>query len=663
MTDARAGRVTVRWREALAVVLLAVAAHAPALHGTSFTLDDHAIVEHDPRLVLHGPGDLVPLVTTRYWGEAYQQERLWRPVVLVSFALDRTLFGPDPDAFRAVNVALHAATSALALALLLRVLRSRAAALTGALLFAAHPVHAEATAGVVGRAEVLGLLFALLGTLLHLRAREAPRAGALNALARWAAPALCFLLGFGAKEVALTAPFVLAVVERVDPPRPARSWLRLAAPYALYALAIVVYGVARWLVLGALAPQEGAQSIGALPLTTRALVAALVARDGVRAVLAPAPTAALYPFSPPTWTDPVAVLAVVVDVTLLVAAVVGLRSRRRTSRAFGLGVLGYFMTLGPSSNLIPIGVVFAERLLYTPSLWAILAVVAAAAPLLRRDRRVWAVALTAVLATFTLRLGASARAWTDDLHLWRSTLQRFDLPRAHGAYARELASRGDAQGALPHALQAVEAEGHAPTRQAAAARALLGQLLHQLGRTREALTTLEEARALRPDHEEVLATLLKVQLDLLAATPAERRGPLLAAAERGSREATRAVPHSYRLWLYRGIVLAYMDGREPDAEAAYDRAIERRAEPWEALFNRGCLRYACGDREGALADFRRTSATLLAVDRGAEARQVLPLSRYWEVRIPQELGRPAEGQAAREWLAAHRPELLRRLPG
>src|SRR5947208_3339583 len=74
------------------------------------------------------------------------------------------LHGDRPWAFHLVNLLLHAAVSAAVAELTRRMIGQRAAYLAG-LLFAAHPVHVEAVAGIVGRAEemaTIGILAALI---------------------------------------------------------------------------------------------------------------------------------------------------------------------------------------------------------------------------------------------------------------------------------------------------------------------------------------------------------------------------------------------------------------------------------------------------------------------------------------------------------------------
>nr|XP_012788822.1 unnamed protein product [Sorex araneus] len=74
----------------------------------------------------------------------------------------------DPFYFHAVNVVLHwLASVALMHACDTAVFRDPARAFLAALLFAVHPVHTEAVAGIVGRADVLACLLFLLAFLSY----------------------------------------------------------------------------------------------------------------------------------------------------------------------------------------------------------------------------------------------------------------------------------------------------------------------------------------------------------------------------------------------------------------------------------------------------------------------------------------------------------------
>lgn len=87
----------------------------------------------------------------------------------------RRFAGLRATPYHAANVALHGLATGLVL-LVARTVTCRLGAMLSASLFAVHPVHADAVASVVGRADVLSCVFFLLSFLCygrHVRARDA----------------------------------------------------------------------------------------------------------------------------------------------------------------------------------------------------------------------------------------------------------------------------------------------------------------------------------------------------------------------------------------------------------------------------------------------------------------------------------------------------------
>ena len=134
---------------------------------------------------------------------------LWRPVTTGLFGLQYLLADGSPVPFHVVNVLVHAAASGV-LVLLLAHLTSMTAAWVAGMVFAVHPVHTEAVANVVGQAEVVAGLAALLALLVHIRGGG--RSGWGTALGVGA----LYVVGFGAKESAVT---LLGLVFLVDAAR------------------------------------------------------------------------------------------------------------------------------------------------------------------------------------------------------------------------------------------------------------------------------------------------------------------------------------------------------------------------------------------------------------------------------------------------------------
>ena len=121
-----------------------------------------------------GSAPLSSLITSDFWGVPLSHtgsHKSYRPLTSLSFKLDWLLAPGSPFQFHLTNLLLHALVTHLfhTLLLSLSLPSSSSTALTAALLFAAHPIHTEAVAGVVGRAELLSALFFLLTLLAHRR--------------------------------------------------------------------------------------------------------------------------------------------------------------------------------------------------------------------------------------------------------------------------------------------------------------------------------------------------------------------------------------------------------------------------------------------------------------------------------------------------------------
>ncbi|XP_030238584.1 protein O-mannosyl-transferase TMTC2 isoform X3 [Drosophila navojoa] len=138
----------------------------------------------------------------------------WRPLTVLSFRLNYLLAGGfAPWGFHLGNNLLHCVATALVVRVARTLLASFWAVLATGALFAAHPIHTEAVASVVGRADVAACvcyLLTYLSYLRHMRWRESadPR--------QWLALATTLLFSIAAllcKETAITALLVCAAFD------------------------------------------------------------------------------------------------------------------------------------------------------------------------------------------------------------------------------------------------------------------------------------------------------------------------------------------------------------------------------------------------------------------------------------------------------------------
>ena len=392
-------------RAALASALVAVLVYLPSL-GNRFALDDTAIIERNP--AAHGIGAALHAFAHPYWPPEHGAG-LWRPVVILSFAADWQLSGGNAAWMHAVNILLHAVLTLLVV-LVIAPWVGRVGALAGGILFAIHPVHVEAVANLVGRAEIL-VAIGLLAAILLAREADDARAQGRSSMALEAAALAAVAFALLSKEHAVIAVALLWLDGRARPDGPRVPNVRLLA--AVLALTVA------WLVIRR--SVEGGASFAAVAPTFFHLGPA-----GRISTMLPAVLVVFrllcWPFdlSPDyhprvierlTHLTPAGVLGLVE--LLALAALSLLLWKRHRAAAFAIMVIG--LAWLPTSNLFfPTGIVLAERTLYLASVGvALLAGLAAD----------WLVARSGTRAAILLAVGALPLAWTTIARIpaWRST--------------------------------------------------------------------------------------------------------------------------------------------------------------------------------------------------------------------------------------------------
>jgi tetratricopeptide (TPR) repeat protein len=417
------------------MALLAFLVFANTL-ANGFAYDDIWIIQD--RDLVHGLGRLPELLTTDYWPSRFGSG-LYRPLTLLTFAFDWWLWGGAPFGFHLVNVLLHAAVTAGLTALLLRFFPWWAA-LLGGIVYAVHPVHTEAVANVVGRAELLSALFIVSACLLYVGVVK--RDGRLGAGRLFAIAAL-YVLAVLSKELGVVLPALLLVLDLPDLARGRGRWIgsyvrtRLPLVAALTAVLLGYLGV-RWWVLGA--PIESVPDKIFIPdasLATRFFTMARVWPRYLQLLFIPTELSADYSpavILPASQLTPLGALGVGLVAAIVVLAVSSYRRRPE----FAVAVAWAAIALLPVSNLVFVAeIVLAERTLYLPSI-AVSMIVAVAALAARVRLRRWLVAglvLWVAGASFvTVRRNA----------VWRDTETVFaDIAERHPESVRAMWWLGD----------------------------------------------------------------------------------------------------------------------------------------------------------------------------------------------------------------------------
>ena len=165
----------------------------------------------------------------------------FRPLVSVSFLIDRGLAGGVPFQFHQTNVLLHAVAAALVMAVVGASFRSRLAGLAAGFVFALQPVQTSTVAWIGGRTDALCIAFALLHALGLFKARDCAGPARLVWLT---VASIGFLAAALAKEQALAllplAPLAMACDPSPRFPDRARRAVHATLATAVAALVFLI---------------------------------------------------------------------------------------------------------------------------------------------------------------------------------------------------------------------------------------------------------------------------------------------------------------------------------------------------------------------------------------------------------------------------------------
>jgi hypothetical protein len=432
---------------AILAAALAIAIYAVTIGGT-YIYDDVAIVNPtiDPRLAS-------PSLWGRYWTESYNQgvDNLYRPLVSMSYAIQWWLHGDRPWLFHLVNILLHALVSACVAEFTSRLAGFRAGCAAG-LLFAALPIHVEAVANIVGRAELM-CAAGIFGTLiLILRPMTIPRACGITA---------CFLLALLSKEQGMLVPLLLLILAMArryigresNPPDPRRrdavlmlvfNLCILLSAYIVYRERILKFWWDRNFIDWTINPmvQSDWHPYGGSVGRDRWLMPVALLGRYTALLIAPIKLSPDYGARVIGWSvrlsDPFLHIGFEAIVIWIIAMIVALR-RRSAVAVFAL--LGLALTYGMVGNIVAIiGVNFAERLMYIPSAFFVIliAIVLSKSPL-----RVMAPILVILALAGSIRSFVYARRWNNSLEFYRTCLaQQPQSIRLYMLLTSDLQSRG-----------------------------------------------------------------------------------------------------------------------------------------------------------------------------------------------------------------------------
>ncbi len=456
----RTGQSSVE-RHFVALLLIAgtaIAAYLPSFK-VPFVYDDLAEILNNPALL-----DLKDIETIIKYNPA-------RALLMITFAADLHFWKTNPFPYHVENLVIHILNALLLYAIGERLLgRSRrplppiaeglrvppgwAPAVAVSLVFAVHPLFVEAVTYIASRSSSLTTFFYLMtfGAYIGFRDAQARGAGFLRAGSWLTCSILGWILAVATKEEGVSFPAVALAYDFFLAPAPARSPGRRPMGWWLGSLPF-------WLLFGVLIVFRIALYDTLMPPVV-VYDPRLYALTGLKVLLVYL-RLLIWPSGLNIYHDyPVVqgiresgvILAVVIH--LLVLALIVLSRKKRPFLSFGLA--WYYITLSPTTSIIPLKEPMAEHRMYLAALGPLFVLGWGLAELRERVRvppLVVGMGMAAILGIVTYRYNL---LWQDEVALWKRAvtlsphsgdayyalggvlLRRHRLDEAEAAYLRAI---------------------------------------------------------------------------------------------------------------------------------------------------------------------------------------------------------------------------------
>lgn len=342
-----------------------------------YVLDDQIVITKNEftKKGIAGISDILKTESMQgYFGE---QKNLvvgsrYRPLSIVSFALEYQLWGLNSFMSHLINILLYALTAILLYRILLMLFPKKEdqhaflnIPFIASLLFVTHPIHSEVVANVKGRDEIMTLIGALGSVYFTLKYLSDQKSTYL-----WLS-AVSFFLGLMSKENAITFLAVIPLTVYVFTKASAGMNWRVTAPLLI---STAIYLMIRYSVIGYflgngekitdLMNNPFSQMNAGEKLATIFYTLLLY----IKLLIFPHPlTHDYYPYAIPkmNWTSIWSILSLLIHLGLGYIAVKNIRQRSILAYC----ILFYLFTISIVSNIVfPVGTFMNERFVYISSI-------------------------------------------------------------------------------------------------------------------------------------------------------------------------------------------------------------------------------------------------------------------------------------------------------
>ena len=378
----------------------------------------------------------------------------YRPVTLISFAVQKELFENSPAKAHLVNVLLYIFLLLVIFNLLVKLLPGINPLVCGliVLLFAAHPVHTEVVASVKSQDELLSALFSLLALSYAISLVKSER----YSLKFSFLSILCFSLALLSKEGAFAMILLFPLAFWLLSYQSIKRSLIYSIPYI--GAGLIFLFIRHLVFAGEIQNYHNTilENIlsGAGNFAEASATRMEILFHYLRLLFVPWPLSWDYSYNQiplVNWSSVLAWLSVLVYAGMLVYAIVKIKKKPVIS----FGIFFYLIMLAPTSNLFFLnGSTLSERFLFLPSLGYILVIVFAFAELLKVNladlsgvgRNKFFILMTTILVLFSGLTMARCSDWQSNFTIFKAgVVNAPSSSRTNAALGNEYRKLGESE--------------------------------------------------------------------------------------------------------------------------------------------------------------------------------------------------------------------------
>ena len=355
-----AQKIMMRFLKLILLIAIPVIVYANSLQNT-FVYDDVFTITDN--YFIRNWGNFPHLFTSEYFKSS--GEATYRPVVTLSYFIDYSIWHLNPLGFHLTNVLLHTTSVLLVYFLLTAFVKDKVVPFLTGVLFALHPILTEAVNGISYREDILAVIFFLCSIFSYIQSNRHPNKYAFL----YPISLLSYLIALFSKEMAITLPFIILLFDWVF--NCSATIKKNAIKYYLgFILVSIFYLSIRFIWL--YNPVEKQIVHPDNSFLTSIFTMPKIFCAYIKLLFFPISLNADYIIT--HTKNPMAVTFIVSIAFLSVIGIITYRFYYYSKSLFFLS-LWFYITLLPTTNIVPIANIMAERYLYLPSIgfFAILA--------------------------------------------------------------------------------------------------------------------------------------------------------------------------------------------------------------------------------------------------------------------------------------------------